>query len=302
MKYLICGTLVMVFGLMQPLAVYAQQGQLTGNHVRVRTSPSLETDDNILFQVNEGQMVDIVDIYGSFYRVNVRDYRDVYIYREFVSRLAAVEEVFEEIYEEATTYEVDITINEELTNEIIEETITEETVVEENIAEETAAEEIIIEDMPVPEAAFNDTRFEICEEEAAFVEAVLASRANGLADEIIAYAKTYIGVPYRFGSTDPSRGFDCSGFVTVVMRNFGISLQRSSASMAATNGTRVDRNALQPGDLVFFATGGGGRVSHVGIYIGGNRFIHSASCRGVIISGMEDPGYRGRFVRANRVI
>ena len=119
---------------------------------------------------------------------------------------------------------------------------------------------------------------------------------------MLAYAKSYIGTPYLFGSTNPARGFDCSGFVTVAMRQFGIYLQRSSASMAATNGTYVARNAIEPGDLVFFATGGGSRVSHVGIYVGDNQFIHSENRRGVTITSMNDAWWRPRFVRANRVL
>ena len=236
-KLLVAG-LVLMASLLLYETVYAETiGELTGNHVRVRTSPTLDSDSNILFQVSRGQPVEILDIVGYFYRVNVKDSREVYIYREFVRAMPVrpLEELVDVPHEE--------------TNE--------ETIVH---------------------------------------------RTGILIDDLLAYAKSYIGTPYRFGSTDPSRGFDCSGFVTVVMRQFGISLQRSSASMASSNGFYVARNELQPGDLVFFATGGGSRVSHVGIYIGGDRFIHSASCVGVKISGMNESYYRSRYVRANRVI
>jgi cell wall-associated NlpC family hydrolase len=84
------------------------------------------------------------------------------------------------------------------------------------------------------------------------------------------------------------------------MREFDIYLRRSSRDMAANNGFKVDRSELLPGDLVFFNTNGR-NISHVGIYIGDDKFIHSAS-RGVVISGMGETYWRSRFVRANRVM
>ena len=225
-KWLTSGFIMVIGVFLFSVSAYAysyddvRHGRLTGNHVRVRTSPCLESD-NILFQVSRGQVVEILDVDGDFYRVNVRDNREVYIFRDFVEEF---------------------------------------------------------EMLPLPE------------------------RTGEFIYDLLAYAKSYIGTPYRFGSTDPSRGFDCSGFVTVVMREFGVNLQRSSAAMAANNGHYVPRNALHPGDLVFFATGSGPRISHVGIYIGGDQFIHSASVGGVKISGMNEAYYRSRFVRANRVV
>lgn len=258
-KWLLSGLAIIGSLAFSSVTAYAQTtGVLTGNNVRVRSTPCLDNNDNILFQVSTGELVQILDIEGDFYRVIVRDYSSVYIFREFVT---------EHVEAERDYYEADY--NEDSYNDTDHQEY-----------EYTQADEedyIYIYDQEVP------------------------TWSGDLAEEIIAYAKTYIGTPYRFGSTDPNRGFDCSGFVTVVMRRFGISLQRSSSSMAATNGSYVARDALQPGDLVFFATGGGSRISHVGIYIGGNRFIHSATCSGVIISGMNDPGYRGRYIRANRV-
>ena len=251
-KWLVAG-LIIAGSFFAADAVYAATpGELTGDHVRVRTSPCLESD-NILFQVSRGQIVEILDIAGDFYRVNVRYKKEVYIFREFVRELPDVQELESES-------EIEI---ESETEQYIEEL--------HQLLSATGQEE------PV-------------------------QQSGNLIDDILAYAKSYIGTPYRFGSTDPARGFDCSGFVTVVMRQFNINLQRSSASMATTNGTYVARNDLQPGDLVFFATGGGSRISHVGIYIGGNRFIHSASCVGVKISGMNEPYYRARYVRANRIL
>ena len=128
--------------------------------------------------------------------------------------------------------------------------------------------------------------------------------ANPLAQAIIEYGKQFIGTPYVFGGTNLESGVDCSGFVYSVMKDHGVLLNRSSRTMV-NNGVTVKRSQLQPGDLVFFATDGTGRISHVGIYIGDKRFIHSSSSRrnwGVTINSLDEPTYNRQFVTANRVL
>ncbi len=87
--------------------------------------------------------------------------------------------------------------------------------------------------------------------------------------KVIAIASRYFGVPYRFGGTTP-RGFDCSGLVQYVYAQLGIDLPRTAAQQYGAT-RRVSRSEAQPGDLVFFF--GGGSISHVGIYVGGNMMI-----------------------------
>ena len=129
---------------------------------------------------------------------------------------------------------------------------------------------------------------------------------NALGVQIAAYSRQFMGTPYVWGGTNLTGGVDCSGFVWAVFRNFGIHLNRVAAPMA-TNGVFVDRGSLQPGDLVFFDTNWGwnsGRISHVGIYIGNDQFIHSASgvVRGVTINSLSEPYYQRTYVTARRVI
>lgn len=131
------------------------------------------------------------------------------------------------------------------------------------------------------------------------------SRSNDSAKgaEIVSYAKQFIGTPYVWAGTNLKTGVDCSGFVYAVMRDFGISLNRSSASMAS-NGVEISRDQLQSGDLVFFNTGGDSKISHVGIYMGDGNYIHctDGAAYGVTVTSLNS-GYSAKnYVGARRVI
>jgi len=123
------------------------------------------------------------------------------------------------------------------------------------------------------------------------------SRGQQIAD----YATGFVGHRYVWGGTSPS-GFDCSGLVTYVMRNFGISVTRYSAGQFRDNGRRVEKSEMQPGDLVFFKRRGSSTVNHVGIYIGNDRFVHAQSSRtGVVISSMNTASNIRTFAGAKRL-
>jgi hypothetical protein len=117
-----------------------------------------------------------------------------------------------------------------------------------------------------------------------------------LRDEIVITAERFIGVPYRFGGTSPQRGFDCSGLSMAVYHLNGVSLPRTSGEQWAA-GSPVDQKQLSKGDLVFFATSARGRVSHVGIYVGRNQFIHAPG-RGktIRVDSLSRAYYRRRYM------
>lgn len=130
-------------------------------------------------------------------------------------------------------------------------------------------------------------------------EAMAASTSSGAGAQVVAYAKQFLGYPYVYGGSTP-RGFDCSGFTMYVYSHFGVKLSHAGSSQRSA-GKAVSAGNMQPGDLVFFAQTSSGRISHVGIYIGGNQFIHASSpSTGVIISSMNDYVARG-FVGACRI-
>lgn len=110
----------------------------------------------------------------------------------------------------------------------------------------------------------------------------------------------YLGTPYKYGGTTPS-GFDCSAFVQQVYKDLGISIPRDTGSQYQ-QGKAVSKSNLVSGDLVFFNTSGKG-VSHVGLYIGDNKFVHAATSTGVSVTSLNDPYYWGsKYVGAKRVV
>jgi peptidoglycan hydrolase-like protein with peptidoglycan-binding domain len=122
-------------------------------------------------------------------------------------------------------------------------------------------------------------------------------------DKMLVFANEQLGKPYVYASEGPS-SFDCSGFVYYVLKYMGVSTKRCSADgfSKIENWTKInDRNALIPGDILFFQSDGNTRISHAGIYLGDNTFIHASSSNAsVIVSSMSDY-YDRNFTFARRI-
>lgn len=118
--------------------------------------------------------------------------------------------------------------------------------------------------------------------------------------DVVRTAQRFIGVPYRWGGTSARSGFDCSGLTMTVYRLNGLDLPRSARAQFRT-GKSVARSDIRQGDLVFFATARGSRVSHVGIYAGGDKFIHAPG-RGKSIrtASLDNVYFRSRYKGARR--
>jgi hypothetical protein len=117
---------------------------------------------------------------------------------------------------------------------------------------------------------------------------------------IINKAQNYIGVRYRYGQSS-EKGFDCSGFVKFIFRNFGLELPHSSYYLYKIS-KHIDTAEAQSGDLVFFVTRGKG-VSHVGIYLGNNQFIHSPGRgRTVSIDSLSADYYKRHLIGFGSVL
>ena len=134
----------------------------------------------------------------------------------------------------------------------------------------------------------------------AFTIAGAAEQYFVRAHELMLQALSLIGINYRYGGDTPVTGFDCSGFVRYVFNQIGTGLPRSAPEISRI-GRTVDRDELQPGDLVFFNTLRR-PFSHVGIYLGEQRFIHSPSRGGnVEIVNMSERYWERRYNGARRL-
>ncbi len=131
----------------------------------------------------------------------------------------------------------------------------------------------------------------------------VSGQASGTRQEVVDYAKTFLGVKYVYGGSSP-KGFDCSGFTKYVFAHFNVSLQRSSSAQYSTSVTKISKSELQAGDLVFFSrSAGSNKVGHVGIYIGNGNFIHASSPGDVVkIDTMESGYYKTHYVGSGRVL
>ena len=135
------------------------------------------------------------------------------------------------------------------------------------------------------------------------VEQTSNSNESSLGQEIVEYAKQYLGYPYVYGGAGSS-SFDCSGFTMYVYKNFGYSLSHSARAQSKM-GTYVEKENLQPGDLVFFLDYETmDDIGHCGIYIGDGNFIHASSGTGycVKISTLLSGSYDRRYATARRLI
>ena len=126
-------------------------------------------------------------------------------------------------------------------------------------------------------------------------------RVGDKASDLVVNAMGFLGVPYRRGGTSQESGFDCSGFVRAMFeQTVGLILPRRASDQASVT-EKINREDLQPGDLVFFNTMRQA-FSHVGIYVGDNKFIHSPRAGGEVrVEDMRQAYWDRRFNGARRV-
>ncbi|WP_054024039.1 C40 family peptidase [Bacillus sp. FJAT-28004] len=137
----------------------------------------------------------------------------------------------------------------------------------------------------------------------AFTIGSFAQKAHAATPEtigLISVGKEYIGTPYKFGApAGVTYAFDCSSFTQFLFKGLDVSLPRTSVAQASV-GEKVPKGSLSMGDLVFFKTNGKS-ISHVAIYAGSNKIIHSATSTGVTVSNMNSSYWSKSYVTARRV-
>lgn len=161
-------------------------------------------------------------------------------------------------------------------------------------------------------AVFSPSSIELAELDEQAKEAALGDfteeksyKLPQLADSILSHGLSLLGTRYRFGGGSVRSGFDCSGFISYLFKEeAGMQLPRSTRDMINIDAPLVERDALKPGDLLFFSTNGRGRVSHAGIYLGDDQFIHSSSSRsgGVRVDSLDDRYWKRTFIEAKRAL
>ena len=162
---------------------------------------------------------------------------------------------------------------------------------EENIEVQPVIQETPKEDVVVQE---NNLASEKKEEEKSTPEIT--------GEDIVAYAKKFLGGKYVSGGNTPATGMDCSGYTKYVFKHFGYTLSRTTSGQA-TNGKEVARSDMQVGDIIIFLNDSKSKIGHVGIYIGNDQFIHSANAkRGIVIDSVYNSYYEPRWVCVRRII
>ncbi|MGG4220048.1 C40 family peptidase [Paenibacillus jamilae] len=135
------------------------------------------------------------------------------------------------------------------------------------------------------------------------VQAATATTTVG--QKVINYGKQYMGTPYKFGaSTSTTRNFDCSSFMKHIFKKYGVDLPRTSVEQSKV-GHAVSKSNLKKGDLVFFSSGSratGRNITHVAVYMGGGKILHTYGAPGVTISDLNSGNWKRTYIKARRVL
>jgi len=261
---------------------------VTGSSVNLRKEPN--TDSAIVGKVVEGDNLIVTETVadGQWYKIQFGDIEG-YVFAELVT---------EDLNEIKGTGKVNDTVNFR--------------------SEPTTDAAILSKLAPGTSVTVLDTQNEwykiVCNDQEGWVVARCVDRvtattsrsgSSSVASRIVELAKSQLGKKYVWGAEGPN-SFDCSGLMQYIFGKVGVKLNRVSSDQA-TQGIKVAKANLVPGDLVFFSginsSSGSSKISHVGVYIGGNEFIHAAnSSRGVVKDSLSDTYYTKHYVTARRVI
>lgn len=267
---------------MTATSCFAAEGTVITNGLNIRSAPG--TDSTVITKAYTGEILDITSKEGSFYRILYND-SVAYASADYVSvNVKSVGTV--------TTDLLNIRSAPSSSAEVVGQLVYGDEVRLTGISDNWY--EILL---------FGELRYVHSDYVSVRDVSALASRdGTGFSrsgGRVVEFSKKYIGTPYVAGGSSPS-GFDCSGFTSYVYGQFGYNLSRT-ASGQAVEGTYVSRSNLIPGDLVFFNTYGG--ISHVGIFIGGDSFIHATVPGDIVrISSLNSSYYSSRYVTARRII
>lgn len=292
------------------------KGTITGETVNLRAKPDVSS--KIVVQLEKGTVVDVTSQEGDWYKVSFNDATG-WVSSQFVT-------VKESVIGSGTIKgtEVNVRSKPDTSAEIITKLDNGDKVsiirksgdwyrvsLNENRYGWINSDYVLFRESTSSRGVKDDTAAavsaaEVADEQGSTVDedSNAAAEESKLRQEVVAYAKKFLGVKYVYGGESP-KGFDCSGFVQYVFKNFDIKLDRSSEDQAL-NGKKIKKSELKPGDTVYFDTNGGhNAIEHAGIYIGNGKFIHASSGRSnrrVVISSLTEGYYNECYMWARRVI
>ncbi|MFA5527810.1 MAG: NlpC/P60 family protein [Peptostreptococcales bacterium] len=274
-------------------------GKNTASNLNVRDNPSLDGQVTHQLQPNDEVIItNISEDYKWFYIKN--DLGEGWVFSEYI-------QVENQIQSAKIIYNQPLTDEEIMNNDQVE--INRSADRQSNYQIPMGQEETTVEIHDYKEGLYyikdQDGQFQWISSKNVTIESIIEDKKSNKAEEIMTIAKGLLGKPYVWGASGPN-AFDCSGFTKYVFAQVGITLTRTSKSQS-TEGQWVGLSELQEGDLVFFDTSGpiNNTISHVGIYIGNNQFIHASSGssgRRVIISNLYSEYYGRRIVTTRRII
>ncbi len=264
---------------------------ITGDYVNFRKGPS--TSYASLGQLNKGDKVEYISVSGSWTKVKYNG-QTGYVYSQYVSQVNS-EAKTEVKYVNCSALNVRSGAG---TSYSIITTITKDTKVE-VISTSNGWSKIKVGTI----TGYVSSKYLSETKDSSNSSSDNTINSTTSASKVVSYAKSFLGKPYVWGAQGPS-SFDCSGFTYYVFKNSAnITLPRTSQDQS-TYGTTISKKNLKVGDLVFFDTSGSnsGNVSHVGIYIGSNQFIHASSSKGKVVISDFNNYYTNAFVKAKRVL
>lgn len=135
-----------------------------------------------------------------------------------------------------------------------------------------------------------------------FIESLKEPAISDVIDNVIDRAHELLGTPYKWGGTSVEQGFDCSSFLVYLFKTqANIQIPRTTMAMHRSKAVTIQRGALKPGDAVFFKGNGRGQVSHVGLYIGEGKFIHSPRTgKNIRIDSLSNSYWNKSYTTAKR--
>lgn len=264
-------------------------GTVNVNVLNVRSQPT--TSSEIVSKTYLGQKLSIISKEGNWYKIKTNNDQTAYVYSSYVSEEAKPSNTSEEKTQDLGIVNVPIL----------------------NLRESNSTGSKILgklyqnESVSIKETIGDWYYITTSNNRSGYVFSTYISKGNpsntvsknDIRTQVVEYAKQFLGNRYVYGGNSLTNGIDCSAFTQQVLRKFGYTINRTSATQI-NNGRRISANELLPGDLVFY--GFSGVISHVGMYIGDGKIIHASDPkRGILISGLYTQGAKP-YIGATRII